>query len=185
MGSSKLQLGCFTQGICTSKDRYLVCVDYTWTAVFPRNRDLRLCVSDQFFGGRERTKTSAGNKRFKNVRTVARISTFFTNSYSELQFLSHSLKFSTSQAMNLVGLYDSAYWLSWLTWEGFLSFLSSLFIVVFGMLFRYDFFLNNSSTVVFLVFFLFQLNMVRLNSLVIFFFLMSYVNLVFFFFFHF
>lgn len=64
------------------------------------------------------------------------------------------------QAMNMMGLYDSAYWLSWLTWEGFLSLLSALFLVLFGMMFQFDFFLNNGFAVVFLVFFLFQLNMI-------------------------
>ena len=61
----------------------------------------------------------------------------------------------------MMGLYDSAYWLSWLTWEGFLTLLSSLFLVLFGMMFQFDIFLHNSFAVVFLVFFLFQLNMVR------------------------
>jgi hypothetical protein len=69
--------------------------------------------------------------------------------------------FLSPQAMNMMGLYDSAYWLSWLTWEGFLMLLSSLFLVLFGMMFQFDFFLNNSFAVVYLVFFLFQLNMVR------------------------
>ncbi|XP_024017032.1 ABC transporter A family member 2 [Morus notabilis] len=63
------------------------------------------------------------------------------------------------QGMNMMGLYESAYWLSWFTWEGILTLLSSLFTVLFGMLFQFDLFLNNSSAVVFLVFFLFQLNM--------------------------
>jgi len=69
--------------------------------------------------------------------------------------------FLSSQAMNMMGLYDSAYWLSWLAWEGFLTLLSSLFLVLFGMMFQFDFFLHNSFAVVFFVFFLFQLNMVR------------------------
>lgn len=60
----------------------------------------------------------------------------------------------------MMGLYDSAYWLSWLTWEGILVLLSSLFIVIFGMMFQFDFFLNNSFAVLFLLFFLFELNMV-------------------------
>lgn len=64
----------------------------------------------------------------------------------------------------MMGLYDSAYWLSWLTWEGFLTLLSSLFLVLFGMMFQFDFFLHNSFAVVLLVFFLFQLNMVRVFS---------------------
>ncbi|CAM8980055.1 unnamed protein product [Rhodiola kirilowii] len=64
------------------------------------------------------------------------------------------------QAMTMMGLYDSAYWVSWLTWEGIVTLLSSLFTVLFGMMFQFDFFLNNSFAVVFLVFFLFQLNMI-------------------------
>lgn len=63
------------------------------------------------------------------------------------------------QVMTMMGLYDSAYWLSWLTWEGTLVLLSSLFIVIFGMMFQFDFFLNNSFSVLFLLFFLFELNM--------------------------
>ncbi|CBI15254.3 hypothetical protein VitviT2T_026113 [Vitis vinifera] len=64
------------------------------------------------------------------------------------------------QAMTMMGLYDSAYWLSWLTWEGIIILIASLFIVLFGMMFQFDFFLNNSFSVVFLLFFLFQLNMI-------------------------
>ncbi|CAH1419862.1 unnamed protein product [Lactuca virosa] len=64
------------------------------------------------------------------------------------------------QAMSMMGLYDTAYWLSWLTWEGIITLFSSLFTVLFGMMFRFDFFMNNSFEVVFLVFFLFQLNMI-------------------------
>ena len=61
----------------------------------------------------------------------------------------------------MMGLYDSAYWLSWLTWEGILTVLSSILMVVFGMLFRFDIFVKNSFAVVFLLFFLFQINMVN------------------------
>ncbi|KAF8005573.1 hypothetical protein BT93_K0001 [Corymbia citriodora subsp. variegata] len=64
------------------------------------------------------------------------------------------------QAMTVMGLYDTAYWLSWLTWEGIMTILSSLFIVLFGMMFQFDFFLNNSFPVVLLLFFLFQFNMI-------------------------
>ena len=70
------------------------------------------------------------------------------------------------QAMTMMGLYDSAYWLSWLTWEGILTILSSLLTVLFGMLFRFDIFLKNSFAVVFLLFFLFQINMVDRKSVV-------------------
>ncbi|KAH6797364.1 ATP-binding cassette A2 [Perilla frutescens var. hirtella] len=64
------------------------------------------------------------------------------------------------QAMTMMGLYDTAYWLSWLTWEGILTFISSLITVLFGMMFQFDFFLHNNFAVVFLLFFLFQLCMV-------------------------
>lgn len=66
------------------------------------------------------------------------------------------------QAMNVMGLYDSAYWLSWLTWEAVVTILSSLLIVLFGMMFQFDFFLKNSFAVVFVLFFLFELNMTGL-----------------------
>lgn len=61
----------------------------------------------------------------------------------------------------MMGLYDTAYWLSWLAWEGIMTVLSSLFIVLFGMMFQFKFFLVNNFLVLYLVFFLFQLNMVR------------------------
>lgn len=64
------------------------------------------------------------------------------------------------QAMTMMGLFDTAYWLSWLTWEGIIALLSSVITVLFGMMFQFDFFLNNSFPVVFLLFFLFQLNMI-------------------------
>ncbi|KAF9605783.1 hypothetical protein IFM89_018449 [Coptis chinensis] len=64
------------------------------------------------------------------------------------------------QAMSIMGLYETSYWLSWLTWEALITLLSSLFTVLFGMMFRFDFFLHNSFAVLFLVFFLFQLNMI-------------------------
>ncbi|XP_044477584.1 ABC transporter A family member 2-like [Mangifera indica] len=63
------------------------------------------------------------------------------------------------QAMTMMGLYDSAYWLSWLSWEGIITLFSSLFIVLFGMMFQFNFFLNNSFVILFFVFFLFELNM--------------------------
>ncbi|KAL1203812.1 ABC transporter A family member 9 [Cardamine amara subsp. amara] len=66
------------------------------------------------------------------------------------------------QAMTMMGVFDSAYWLSWLLWEGILTFVSSLFLVLFGMMFKFDFFLNNSFGVVFLLFLLFQFNMISL-----------------------
>ncbi|MFS8016218.1 putative ABC transporter A, P-loop containing nucleoside triphosphate hydrolase [Helianthus anomalus] len=70
------------------------------------------------------------------------------------------LKLRQVVAMTMMGLYDTAYWLSWLTWEGIITLLSSLFTIPFGMMFQFDFFLNNSFAVVFSVYFLFQLNMI-------------------------
>ncbi|XP_060170118.1 ABC transporter A family member 2-like [Lycium barbarum] len=64
------------------------------------------------------------------------------------------------QAMTMMGLFDTAYWLSWVTWEALLSFFSSVLTVIFGMMFQFDFFLRNNVIVVFLLFFLFQLTMV-------------------------
>ncbi|XP_042506443.1 ABC transporter A family member 2-like [Macadamia integrifolia] len=64
------------------------------------------------------------------------------------------------QAMSIMGLYESAYWLSWLTWESLITLLSALFTVLFGMMFQLTFFLHNSFAVLFFVFFLFQFNMV-------------------------
>uniref|UniRef100_A0A1J3GNC3 ABC transporter A family member 2 n=1 Tax=Noccaea caerulescens TaxID=107243 RepID=A0A1J3GNC3_NOCCA len=66
------------------------------------------------------------------------------------------------QAMTMMGVFDTAYWLSWLTWEGMLTALSALLTVVFGMMFQFDFFLKNSFPVVFLLFMLFQFNMIGL-----------------------
>ncbi|CAN8251970.1 unnamed protein product [Cochlearia groenlandica] len=66
------------------------------------------------------------------------------------------------QAMTMMGVFDTAYWLSWLIWEGILTVVSSLSLVLFGMMFRFDFFLKNSFVVVFLLFLLFQLNMISL-----------------------
>ncbi|XP_056862383.1 ABC transporter A family member 2-like [Raphanus sativus] len=64
------------------------------------------------------------------------------------------------QAMTMMGVFDTAYWLAWLTWEGILTTISALLIVLFGMMFQFDFFLKNSFFVVFLLFMLFQINMI-------------------------
>ncbi|XP_027352542.1 ABC transporter A family member 2 isoform X2 [Abrus precatorius] len=66
------------------------------------------------------------------------------------------------QAMTMMGLYDAAYWLSWLTWETVVTIISSLLIVLFGMMFQFSFFLKNSFAILFLLFFLFELNMTGL-----------------------
>ncbi|XP_031373203.1 ABC transporter A family member 2-like isoform X2 [Punica granatum] len=62
--------------------------------------------------------------------------------------------------MTLRDLLDSAYWLSWLTSDRIIILISSLFTVLFRMMSQFDFFLNNSFTVVFLLLFLFQFNMI-------------------------
>jgi len=62
----------------------------------------------------------------------------------------------------MMGLYDFAYWFSWLIWEAVVTILSSLLIVLFGMMFQFRFFLDNSFVVLFVLFFLFELNMVRI-----------------------
>ncbi|CDP14835.1 unnamed protein product [Coffea canephora] len=64
------------------------------------------------------------------------------------------------QTMSIMGLYDSAYWTSWFIWEGFMAFLTSLLIVVFGTMFRDDIFVKNNIFLVFLLFFLFMISMV-------------------------
>ncbi|CAH9126173.1 unnamed protein product [Cuscuta epithymum] len=69
------------------------------------------------------------------------------------------------QAMAMMGLYDTSYWLSWLTWEGIMTLLSTLLTLLFGMMFQFDFFLNNSFPVLFTLFFLFQSNMIGLAFL--------------------
>ncbi|KAF1870845.1 hypothetical protein Lal_00030155 [Lupinus albus] len=66
------------------------------------------------------------------------------------------------QAMSMMGLYDSAYWLSWLTWETVITLISSLLIVLFGMMFQFPFFLKNSFGILFFLFFLFELSMTGL-----------------------
>ncbi|XP_074316992.1 ABC transporter A family member 2-like [Silene latifolia] len=63
------------------------------------------------------------------------------------------------QAMNIMGLYDSAYWLSFLTWESIVISVNSLLTLFSGMIFQFDLFLHNSFAVLFLVFFLYQLSM--------------------------
>ncbi|KAF3590535.1 hypothetical protein DY000_02026382 [Brassica cretica] len=80
----------------------------------------------------------------------------------QLGSLANEKELKLRQAMTVMGVYDTAYWLSWLIWEGILTFVSSLFLVLFGMMFQFDFFLKNSFFVVFLLFLLFQFNMISL-----------------------
>ncbi|KAL6970758.1 ATP-binding cassette sub- A member 2 [Sarracenia purpurea var. burkii] len=63
------------------------------------------------------------------------------------------------QTMSMMGLYDTAYWLSWLTWETTFALFSSLVTVLCGMMFQIHLFLRNSFAILFLVFFLFNLSM--------------------------
>jgi hypothetical protein len=63
-----------------------------------------------------------------------------------------------------MGLYDSAYWLTWLTWDDFLTVVSVILLLLFGMMFQFNFFLKNSFVIVFLLFFLFQFNMVSAST---------------------
>ncbi|KFM23420.1 ABC transporter A family member 2 [Auxenochlorella protothecoides] len=60
------------------------------------------------------------------------------------------------QALKNMGMLDSAFWLSWGFTELLAGILFSLLIIGFGAAFQFDFFLNNSFGVLFLVFFLFQ-----------------------------
>ncbi|KAH1254766.1 ABC transporter A family member 2 [Glycine max] len=70
------------------------------------------------------------------------------------------------QAMTMMGLYDFAYWFSWLIWEAVVAILSSLLIVLFGMMFQFRFFLDNSFVVLFFFFFLFELSMTGLAFMI-------------------
>ncbi|KAM7269348.1 hypothetical protein ACFE04_024845 [Oxalis oulophora] len=63
------------------------------------------------------------------------------------------------QAMSMMGLYDSAYWLSWLVWDASMTLASAILTVAFGWMFRLDFLVKNNFLAVFLLFFLFQLNL--------------------------
>jgi len=66
-------------------------------------------------------------------------------------------------AMRVMGLYDTVFWVSWLAWEVIvMNFISTIFIVCFGMAFQFDLFLNNSFGVLFFHFWLFELAMTGL-----------------------
>jgi ABC-type multidrug transport system ATPase subunit len=70
------------------------------------------------------------------------------------------------QMMATMGLIDSAYWITWLLWEVVLVLISSLLLVLFGMMFQFNFFINNNFGILFFLFFLFQLNMIGLAFMV-------------------
>lgn len=67
------------------------------------------------------------------------------------------------QALRTMGMLDSAYWLSWGTWELLLIFVMSILNIVFGFIFQFKFFLDNSVFLVFWLLFLFQLAMSSLG----------------------
>ncbi|XP_056686465.1 ABC transporter A family member 2 [Spinacia oleracea] len=69
------------------------------------------------------------------------------------------------QAMNIMGLYDSAYWLSWLTWEIIMTFLVSLFTTIVGLCFRFPFFTRNNFLLLFLAMYLNLLSMTSIAFL--------------------
>ncbi|KAF5196994.1 Abc transporter a family member [Thalictrum thalictroides] len=64
------------------------------------------------------------------------------------------------QAMSIMGLYQTSYWLSWLAWESLVTLLSALTSVIFGRILRLSLFSKNNFAVVFLVIFLFQFNLI-------------------------
>ncbi|GMH33239.1 hypothetical protein BSKO_01073 [Bryopsis sp. KO-2023] len=67
------------------------------------------------------------------------------------------------QALRTMGMLDSTYWLSWAVWELLLIFTMSILNVVFGFIFQFKFFLNNSIFLVFWLLFLFQMAMSSLG----------------------
>ena len=70
------------------------------------------------------------------------------------------------QAMTVSGLLDSAFWVSWIFIELIISTLFSLLLMAFGSMFQFAFFLNNSFSVVFLLFLLFQWAMMGLAFII-------------------
>ncbi|KAK4480244.1 hypothetical protein RD792_013308 [Penstemon davidsonii] len=70
------------------------------------------------------------------------------------------------QALTIMGLFDTAYWGSWMIWNGLITIVSSLVIVVFGLILRMDLFVKNNVFLVFLFFFLFQFNMSALGLVI-------------------
>lgn len=152
---SKLQLACQLQGICTSCGSTFLSCWCSRTNIFPGNSHVFFCLSNQCFSYREGTQTSTGLTYFVFSSHEKYILHIFQN-YSHIFLAIFDL-----QAMTMMGLYDTAYWLSWFTWEGIMTLLSTLITLLFGMMFQFDFFLNNSFAVLFMLFFLFQFNMVR------------------------
>lgn len=62
------------------------------------------------------------------------------------------------ESMRVMGLYDSMFWLSWLAWECIVvNFISSLTIVICGLIFQFDLFLKNDFGVLIFLFWFFEL----------------------------
>jgi len=58
-------------------------------------------------------------------------------------------------AMITMGLFDSSYWLTWFFYEAGFTFISSFLMVIFGLIFQFDMFLNNSFGLLLILFWLF------------------------------
>jgi ABC-type multidrug transport system ATPase subunit len=63
------------------------------------------------------------------------------------------------QALRTMGMRDSAYWLSWLVFDSAFALVTSLLIVAFGLVLRFEFFLRNDLALVLALFWLFCLAM--------------------------
>lgn len=64
------------------------------------------------------------------------------------------------QSLHTMGMYRSAYWLSWIIWESIFALLVTLLTIAFGAAVQIDFFKKNSFGNTFFVLWLFQLAMV-------------------------
>eukprot|EP01024_Parvocaulis_polyphysoides_P015911 TRINITY_DN1703_c0_g2_i9.p1 TRINITY_DN1703_c0_g2~~TRINITY_DN1703_c0_g2_i9.p1 ORF type:complete len:796 (-),score=106.72 TRINITY_DN1703_c0_g2_i9:746-3133(-) len=69
-------------------------------------------------------------------------------------------------AMITMGLFDSSYWLTWFFYEAGFTFISSFLMVIFGLIFQFDMFLNNSFGLLLILFWLFQLAMSSLAMMI-------------------
>eukprot|EP01026_Neomeris_dumetosa_P039658 TRINITY_DN3260_c0_g1_i6.p1 TRINITY_DN3260_c0_g1~~TRINITY_DN3260_c0_g1_i6.p1 ORF type:complete len:980 (-),score=135.90 TRINITY_DN3260_c0_g1_i6:302-3241(-) len=69
-------------------------------------------------------------------------------------------------AMVTMGLLDSSYWMSWFIYEFLFSFVSALLMVIFGLIFQFDMFLNNNFGCLLILFWLFQMAMSSLAMLI-------------------
>ncbi|XP_024514873.1 ABC transporter A family member 2 [Selaginella moellendorffii] len=101
--------------------------------------------------------------RFSSVGSFGPTFLFASTMFSVVILISkivYEKELKLRQAMSTMGLFDSVYWLTWLTWEVMLALSSSAFLIISGMIFRLNFFLNNSLLILFLIFFLFQFNMI-------------------------